>query len=81
MVVRIPTGIRIIDNLLGGGFERGSSILLRSSPFVDATPIAQEWLYNRLKEGDKALYFINNKPPEVIIEEMKCYGWQVSSYK
>jgi len=78
---RVPTGIRIIDNLLGGGFERGSSILLRSSPFVAATPLAQEWLFNRLRQGDKGLYFVNNKSPEIILEEMRSFGWPVHTYK
>jgi len=81
VVARVPTGIRIIDKLLGGGFERGSSILLRSSPFVDATPVAQEWLYNRLTRGDKGLYLVNNRPPDVILEEMRCYGWPVKPYR
>ncbi|MCD6537125.1 GTP-binding protein [Candidatus Bathyarchaeota archaeon] len=78
---RVSTGIRVIDKLLGGGFERGSSILLRSSPFVDATPIAQEWLYNRLREGDRGLYLVNNRPPDVVLEEMRSYGWPVKSYR
>ena len=80
VVTRVPTGIEIIDKMLGGGFERGSSILLRSSPFVDATPIAQEILYNRLTKRDKGLYVINNRPPETVLEEMKHYGWPVKPY-
>ena len=81
MTTRIPTGIGVIDSFLDGGFERGSSILLRSSPFVDAVPVAQEWLFNRVSKGDKALYFINNKPPNIILDEMKSYGWYIEPYK
>lgn len=81
MDARIPTGIRIIDDMLGGGFERGSSILLRSSPFVDSVPVGQEWLFNRLRRGDKCIYFINNKPPDIFLDEMESYGWPARPYR
>ena len=77
---RVSTGIKAVDNLLGGGFERGTSILIRSSPFVYAAPIAQEWLFNRLREGDRGFYLVNNRPPEVVSEEMKSYGWSIEKY-
>ena len=80
MVTRVSTGIKIIDNLLGGGLERGSSVLLRSSPFVDAVPVAQEWLFNRLNEGDQGIYLVNNKSPDVVLDQMKLYGWRVDSF-
>jgi len=80
VVTRVSTGIKIIDNLLGGGLERGSSVLLRSSPFVDAVPVAQEWLFNRLNEGDQGIYLVNNKSPDVVLDQMKLYGWRVDSF-
>ncbi|MCD6592644.1 GTP-binding protein [Candidatus Bathyarchaeota archaeon] len=78
---RVSTGIKVVDNLLGGGFERGTSILIRSSPFVDATPIAQEWLFNRLREGDRGFYLVNNRPPEIVSGEMESYGWPIEEYR
>jgi len=77
---RVSTGIRIIDELLGGGLEKGSSVLLRSSPFVDAVPVAQEWLFNRLSQGDRGLYLVNNKAPDVVLEQMRNYGWRVKPF-
>jgi len=77
----VRTGIKIIDNLLGGGFERGASVILRASPFVDATPVIYEWLFNRLTEGDKAIYLVNNRSPEMVLEEMSNYGWPVEPYR
>lgn len=81
MVSRFLTGIRIIDDFLGGGVEKGSSVLLRANPFVDATPILQEWLYNRLRKGDKGIYCVNNRPPDIVVEEMGSYGWPVGPFK
>jgi len=81
MVSRLSTGIRILDDLLDGGIEKGSSVLLTANPFVDATPILQEWLYSRLLQGDKGLYFVNNRPPDIIMKEMESYGWPVAPYR
>ena len=81
MAARLSTGIKILDDLLKGGIERGSSVLLRSSPFVDVDPIAQQWLYNRLNEGDQSIYFVNNKAPETVMEEMETYGWPAKTFK
>jgi len=81
MAARLSTGIKILDDLLKGGIERGSSVLLRSSPFVNVDPIAQQWLYNRLNEGDQGLYFVNNKAPETVLEEMETYGWPAKPFK
>jgi len=81
MVSRLSTGIRILDDLLGEGIEKGSSVLLSANPFVDATPILQEWLHNCLARGDRGIYFVNNRPPDVVMKEMESYGWPVEPFK
>ena len=56
-------------------------MLLSTNPFVDATPILYQWLYNRLSEGDHGLYCVNNRPPDIVIQEMEAYGWPVAPFK
>ena len=52
----IPTGILSIDEMLHGGFERGSLVTLGAAPGAGKTAIAQYILENMAKNGTDVLY-------------------------
>lgn len=79
--MKIPTGIPIIDDLFSGGVPRGSSVLMRAHPFVDASIVATQFLHYRLRHGDIGLYFVNNKSPLSVIEESNSYGLNLDMFK
>ncbi|MFH1328758.1 MAG: ADP-ribosylation factor-like protein [Candidatus Bathyarchaeota archaeon] len=81
IVGQLSTGIGVIDKLLNGGLEKGSSVLVRSSPFVNSAPFFNEWLYNRLSANDVVFYYVNNKPPETVTEAMRNYGWSIEKFR
>ena len=61
---RVPTGIRYLDEVLGGGFPRGASILLAGNPGAGKTTFAATYLYKGATEfGEAGLYvsFVEDK--------------------
>ncbi len=53
---RISTGIKELDEILGGGFYRGSIVLLAGNPGTGKTIFASQFLYSGLKKGEKCVY-------------------------
>jgi uncharacterized protein len=78
---KMPTGIRIIDQLLEGGIQRGSSVLIRTNPLSDPSIVAIQLLWNRLKDGDIGVYFVSNKSAMSVIEESVSSGMSLAEYK
>lgn len=79
MVAKISTGVGIIDELLEGGVERGSSTLVRASPFVDVAMAGIQFAHHYLECGDEVIYFVNNRSPASVIEEADAFGFEMRS--
>ena len=80
VINRIETGFKILDELLTGGFPKPSSILLIGPIGTGKSTIAQQFLWNALLKGYKAIYVTVDTPPNDIIENMLNYGWDVKNY-
>jgi small GTP-binding protein len=78
---KISTGVPIVDNLLDGGMQKGSSMLIKAHPLADPLTMAIQFLHNRLKNGAIGLYFVNNKPPITVIEESNTCGLSLEAFK
>ena len=79
--MRIKTNIPKLDELLNGGIETNKSILICAEPGINSLAFAQHLFYNRLKQGDHAIYFINNKKPEAVRYGLKKYDLDLSEYE
>ncbi len=75
----LPTGIPKLDELMGGGIEKGASILFSCIPGVQGEPLVEHLLYTRLNVGDKCTYLVNNKKPSDVKRSMKDLGWDIES--
>ncbi|MGZ3693770.1 MAG: RAD55 family ATPase, partial [Bdellovibrionota bacterium] len=53
---RIPTGVRGLDTLLGGGFLKGGIYLLMGPPGSGKTILANQFGFNHCAKGHRALY-------------------------
>ncbi|MFH1752017.1 MAG: ATPase domain-containing protein [archaeon] len=81
MVERIASGIKGFDELIQGGFPKGSLILLSGTPGSYKTIFCLQTLYNNALKGIKCLY-INYEQDEVgIKEQMKQFGWDAEKAK
>ena len=77
-VERIPTGIPGLDELLEGGYPRGSMILYTGLPGSGKTIASLQFLYGLQREGGRVVYVSLEKRPERIIQQMRKLGWSPS---
>lgn len=77
-IKRIETGIPGLDELLGGGFPKGRSILLTGGAGTGKSIFGIQYLYNGIiNYGENGILVTLEEPAEVIRENMKTFGWNL----
>jgi len=72
---RVPTGIEGLDDLIEGGFPRGSLILLAGSPGSGKTIASAQYLYHGVtKLKEKGIYVSFAERKETFFKNMKRFG-------
>ena len=74
---RIPTGIKGLDELLGGGFPDGRCVLVVGSPGSGKTTFALQFLYHGALRGDTGLYVTLDEHPDHLKENVQSYNWDL----
>jgi KaiC/GvpD/RAD55 family RecA-like ATPase len=74
---RVPTGIKGLDELLGGGFPEGRCILLAGSPGAGKTTFALQYLYHGSMMGETGLYVTLDEHPDFIKRNVTSYNWDI----
>jgi len=75
---RIPTGIKGFDELIEGGFPKGSSILYCGSPGTGKTIFSLEFVYRGAKQfNQKSLYVTFEQRYEELHEQARQFGWNL----
>ncbi|MFH1696487.1 MAG: ATPase domain-containing protein [Candidatus Diapherotrites archaeon] len=75
MIQRIPTGVTGFDNLIQGGWPKGSTVLVSGAPGTGKSIFCMNALYNNSLKGKKCLYISFEQTAEDIKEQMKQFGW------
>lgn len=71
---RIPTGIAGLDEMLGGGFYRGSSILLSGTAGTGKTTVCAHLADETCRRGERCLFFSFEESPAQILRNMRQIG-------
>jgi len=79
--MKLKTGVTLLDDMLKGGLETGATTLITSKPFTEAAPLAYQIAYRWLNTGYPVIYLTNNKRPDIIMEDVKRYGWNLVKFK
>jgi KaiC/GvpD/RAD55 family RecA-like ATPase len=79
-IERISTGIKGLDNLMEGGFIKGSCVLLAGSTGTGKTIFCAQYLHEGLKRGEKCLYITLEESPDDIIGDVERFGWDFRKY-
>jgi len=74
-VGRCQTGIARLDDLLGDGIPRGSSLLIAGVAGTGKTVLLLEFIYRGAKEGEKGIIFSFEETPERLRATALGLGW------
>ncbi len=74
---RVPSGIKGLDELLGGGFPEGRCILLVGSPGAGKTTFALQYLYHGAMRGETGLYVSLDEHPDLVKQNLASYNWDI----
>lgn len=64
---RISTGVHALDNILGGGFPEGSTVLVVGKPGSGKTILAHQIVFHNASEDNKVIYLTTLSEPQVKI--------------
>lgn len=77
---RVPSGIPGLDELIGGGYERNSTVVVTGEPGCGKTTFLAQFLFNGAKEyGDPGVMLSFEEQSDSIARHMKGYGFDFSS--
>jgi KaiC/GvpD/RAD55 family RecA-like ATPase len=79
-MVKLKTGIKGLDKLIGGGIESGSRNILYGPLGVGKTVFALQFLWQGLQKGETVAFDAMDKPFPRLISYFKSFGWDVEPY-
>ncbi len=71
---RVSSGIPRLDTMLGGGFYRGSSILISGMSGTGKSSVACGFADSVCRRNERCLYFAHEESPAQIIRNMRSIG-------
>ena len=74
---RIKTGIKGFDELVEGGLPEGRSFLISGGTGTGKTIFATQFVINGALMGEPGIYLTLDERPELIREDMLCFGWNL----
>ncbi len=74
---RVSSGIDELDLLLGGGFLRGSNILIRGNTGTGKTILCCHFLVAGAKNNEKGIFISCDENHEDLRVSMSCFGWDL----
>lgn len=82
-VKRVPTGISGLDELIGGGFVEGDSILISGGPGTGKTIFAMQYIYKGAElYGEKGIFVTIEERPKKLRRRMReAFGWDIEKYE
>jgi circadian clock protein KaiC len=72
------TGIGGLDDVLGGGLERGRVFLLEGAPGTGKTTIAMQFLLAGVQAGEQTLYITLSETEDELRASAASHGWDLS---
>lgn len=79
-MAKLKTGIKGLDDFIGGGIESGSRNILYGLPGTGKTVFAMQFLWQGLREGETVAYDVMDKPFPRLIFYFKSFGWNIEPY-
>jgi circadian clock protein KaiC len=74
---RISSGVKGLDDILGGGFPKGRTVLVVGSPGSGKTILALQFLRAGAANGERSIYITFDEKPEQVKENVAGFGWDL----
>ncbi|MCK4335603.1 MAG: AAA family ATPase [Candidatus Aenigmarchaeota archaeon] len=78
---RVSTGIPGLDELLEGGYVKGSTILVTGGTGTGKTTFCAQFIREGLKKGEPGVYITMEEDPEDIKEDLKRFGFNFERFE
>lgn len=78
MPERVKTGIKGLDSLIGGGFEKGSVVEVSGGEGSFKSIFGLQFAIEGVKKGEKVMYFSFEEPRKSFEQTAKCFSWYKS---
>ena len=74
---RVSSGVKGLDEILGGGFPKGRTILVVGSPGSGKTILALQFLHAGAVAGERSIYITFDEKPEQVKQNVSEFGWDL----
>ncbi|MDH5441835.1 MAG: AAA family ATPase [Candidatus Bathyarchaeota archaeon] len=76
-MLRVPTGVKGLDEMLGGGLPKQRVILLCGGPGAGKTIFCLQFLAAAVERGERGVYVTLEEPMSFILENVDAFGWNL----
>ncbi len=76
----VSTGIPDLDDMLGGGVYRGSSVLISGTTGAGKTSLLSKFAFESCRRGERCLFFANEEPADQIVRNMESIGIDLGEF-
>jgi len=80
-IVRVKTGIGGLDELIEGGFPKGSNIVVTGTPGSGKSIFAMNYIAQGCKNGEKCLYITIDQLPDDIADQAMLFNWNFNQWE
>jgi circadian clock protein KaiC len=77
---RVSTGVAPLDDMLGGGYFRGSAALVTGSPGTAKTTLAGAFAAATCARGERCIYATFDEPANQIARNLRSVGTELQQY-
>jgi circadian clock protein KaiC len=78
---RVSSGIPRLDSMLGGGYFRGSTVLVSGTPGSGKTSVATRFVQAACERGERCLFFAFEESPEQLARNMSSIGMDLGRWR
>jgi KaiC/GvpD/RAD55 family RecA-like ATPase len=78
---RTPSGIKGLDDLIGGGLPRGTWTLIYGENGTGKTIIGMEFIWQGLCAGEACVYELTDQPVEHLRTYFRSFGWDLDPFE
>jgi KaiC/GvpD/RAD55 family RecA-like ATPase len=78
---RVKTGVKGLDELIQGGFPKGSNIVVTGAPGSGKSIFAMNYIAQGCKNGEKCLYIAVDQIPDDIVEQAMLFNWNFNQWE